>query len=95
MVPVPTEAIPDAFTKHIDPAGAAAMRMMAARAMAPIPPKVLVPIVYQLLMDADSKIAAAAQKTFTKLDDKLLLPVAGEALPGQVLDCLLYTSRCV
>jgi hypothetical protein len=64
--------------------------MMAARAMAPIPPRALIPIIYQLHLDPDPKIAAAAVKSFANLDDKLLAPVLGDALPTQVLEALAH-----
>jgi hypothetical protein len=88
LVPLPDDAIPPAFRKAVDAQSPAPGRMMAARAMAPIPPRALVPIVYQLLMDPDAKIAAAAWKTFSSLDEKLVGPVLGEAMPGQVLEAL-------
>jgi hypothetical protein len=90
LVPLPDDAIPAAFKKAVDPTGPAPGRMMAARAMAPIPPRALIPIVYQLLMDPDAKIAAAAWKTFSTLDEKLVSPVLGDALPGQVLEALAH-----
>jgi hypothetical protein len=90
LVPLPPGAIPAAFAKAVDPAGPAPGRMMAARAMAPIPPKALVPIIYQLHLDPDPKIAAAAAKSFANLDDKLLAPVLGDALPSPVLEALAH-----
>ena len=90
LVPLPDDAIPAAFRKAADPTAPAPGRMMAARAMAPIPPRALVPIVYQLMMDPDAKIAAAAAKTFNSLDDKLVLPVLTENLPAQVLEALAH-----
>jgi hypothetical protein len=90
LVPLPPGAIPPAFAKAVDPAGPAPGRMMAARAMAPIPPKALIPIIYQLHLDPDPKIAAAAAKSFANLDDKLLAPVLGDPLPAQVLEALAH-----
>jgi hypothetical protein len=90
LIPLPDDAIPAAFKKAADPTAAAPGRMMAARAMAPIPPRALVPIIYQLLMDPDPKIAAAAWKSFNSLDEKLVSPVLGDALPGQVLEALAH-----
>ena len=78
LVPLPAGAIPDQFAKSADPSSPPPMRMMAARAMAPIPPKYLVPIIYQLMMDPDPKIAAAAEKSFRTLDEKLLTPVIAD-----------------
>src|SRR5688572_29572354 len=65
LIPLARDAVPPAFAKAVDPTQPAPGRMMAARAMAPIPPKALVPILYQLHMDPDPKIAAAAAKTFS------------------------------
>jgi hypothetical protein len=91
LVPLPPGAIPDGFAKNVDPASPAPMRMMAARAMAPIPPKALVPVIYQLMMDPDEKIAAAAKKSFRALDDKLLTPALAEPLAPQILEALCHT----
>jgi hypothetical protein len=90
LVPLASGAIPAAFAKAVDPAGPLPGRMMAARAMAPIPPRALIPIIYQLHLDPDPKIAAAAAKSFSSLDDKLLAPVLGEPLPSQVLEALAH-----
>ncbi len=90
LIPLLKDAIPAAFQKAMDPTGPAPGRMMAARAMAPIPPKALVPIIYQLMMDPDPKIAAAAHKTFMTMDEKLVAPVLADPLPGQVLGALAH-----
>ena len=90
--PLPPGYIPEQFAKSCDPTSPPPMRMMAARAMAPIPPKHLVPIIYQLMMDPDPKIAAAAQKSFRSLDDKLLNPIVADTnVPPQLLDALCHT----
>lgn len=92
LEPLPPGFIPDQFAKSADPSSPPPMRMMAARAMAPIPPKHLVPIIYQLMMDPDPKIAAAAVKSFRGLDDKLLNPIIGDPnVPPQILDALCHT----
>lgn len=90
LIPLPPGAVPPAFAKAVDPSGPAPGRMMAARGMAPIPPKALVPIIYQLIMDPDPKIAAAAAKSFSNLDEKLVSPVLSDPLPGQVLGALAH-----
>lgn len=90
LIPLGPGAIPPAFAKAVDPSGPAPGRMMAARGMAPIPPKALIPIIYQLIMDPDPKIAAAAAKSFNNLDEKLVAPVLSDALPGQVLGALAH-----
>ncbi|HEY4223997.1 MAG TPA: hypothetical protein VGO62_21725 [Myxococcota bacterium] len=92
LEPIVSGYIPEQFAKSCDPASPPPMRMMAARAMAPIPPKNLVPIIYQLMMDPDPKIAAAAEKSFRGLDDKLLGPIVGDVnVPPQLLSALCHT----
>lgn len=92
LEPLPPGFVPEQFAKSADPSSPPPMRMMAARAMAPIPPKHLVPIIYQLMMDPDPKIAAAATKTFKSLDDKLVNPIVADAnVPPQLLDALCRT----
>ncbi len=92
LVPLASGAIPEQFEKNCDPASPAPVRMMAARAMAPIPPKILVPIIYQLMMDPDPKIAAAAEQSFRTLDDKLLAPVLIDPnVAPQILEALCHT----
>jgi hypothetical protein len=92
LVPLPEGTIPEQFAKSCDPTSPPPMRMMAARAMAPIPPKNLVPIIYQLMMDPEPKIAAAAEKSFRGLDDKMLTPVLSDpSLPEQILEALCHT----
>jgi len=90
LVPLPPGAIPAAFSRAVDPASPAAGRMMAARAMAPIPPRALVPIIYQLHLDPDPMVAAAAAKSFANLDERLIAPVLGDALPAPVLEALAH-----
>ncbi len=90
LIPLAADVVPAAFKKAVDPAAPAPGRMMAARGMAPIPPKSLVPIVYQLMMDPDAKIAAAAYKTFTTFDEKIVGPALGDTLPAQVLEALAH-----
>ena len=90
LVPLPQTAIPAAYAKSVDPNSPVPQRMMAARAMVPIPPKVLVPVLYQLIMDSDAKVAAAAHHTFVHLDEKLAGPAVSEPLPPQVLEALAH-----
>ena len=91
LEPLPEGYLPDAFAKSCDPASPAPMRMMAARAMAPIPPKYLVPIIYQLMMDPDAKIAAAAEKSFRAIDDKLVAPIVQDGMvPPPLLGALCF-----
>jgi hypothetical protein len=90
LIPLNKDAIPPVFAKSFDPTAPAQGRMMAARGMAPIPPRALVSIIYALIMDPDPKIAATAAKTFSTLDEKIVAPVLSDPLPGQVLGALAH-----
>ncbi len=92
--PVPLEPaqIPEKFAKHVDPTSPPPMRMMAARAMVPMGPKEMVPIVYQSMLDADPKIGALARKTFAAFDDRILNAVlSDQALPMQILHAFCFS----
>lgn len=92
LLPLEPSQIPEKFAKHVDPASPPPMRMMAARAMVPMGPKEMVPIVYQLTMDPDAKIGALAKKTFAGFDDRILNAVLGDAsLPPQILHAFCVT----
>lgn len=92
LQPLDASLIPEKFAKHVDPTSPPPMRMMAARAMVPMGPKEMVPIVYQLTMDPDPKIAALARKTFAGFDDRILGGVVGDAsLPPAILHAFCAT----
>jgi hypothetical protein len=92
LEPLPPGTLVEPFSKSASPDAPPPMRMMAARAMAPIPPKHLVPIIYALMSDPDPKIAAAATKTFYGLDEKLLTPALNESLPAALLVALAHVT---
>ena len=50
--------LPDAHKKHLDPASPLPMRMMAAKGMAPLPPKEMVIVTAGLAIDASESLAA-------------------------------------
>jgi hypothetical protein len=52
--------------------------MMAARGMAPMPPKDLVTTQFVLTFDADEKVRAAAEKSLTELDQRIANAVLGD-----------------
>jgi hypothetical protein len=64
------------------------MKMMAARGLAPLPrPADLVSVLYQLSLDAEAPIKAAAQKSAAELPDKVLTgALADTGLDPRVLD---------
>jgi len=67
-------------------AGPPPVRTMAAKGMAPLPPRELVTALYALSLDSDGAIVGAARETAARLPDQLLTGVLGEALDPRVLD---------
>ena len=68
--------------------GAGPLKMMAARGLAPLPrPGDLITVLYQLTLDDDAKIKAAAGKSAAELPDKVLTGALADAsLDPRVLD---------
>lgn len=65
------------------------VKMMAARGMAPMPPAMLLCVLYGLAYDADAPLREAAAKTLAALPEPVLQGALGSAdLPGFVLDDL-------
>jgi hypothetical protein len=92
--PAPIESFSAPVQKAI--AAPAPLRMMAARGMAPLPPPVLVTVVYLTQYDADESLAAAAKATFAKLPPPVLdAALATTDLSPAVLDalCESYAHR--
>lgn len=82
---LPPPFMTDAVKKHTGGAPAP-LKMMAAKGLAPLPPKDLVHVVYLLTGDADAKIAEAAQKSFGAFPERILAAVLGERIAPPVLD---------
>lgn len=73
--------------KHVDPASPPPLRMMAAKAMAPMPPLELASALYQLRFDPESRIRDAATQSLGELPGDILDAVVGAtALDPRVLD---------
>lgn len=68
--PVPRESFAEPVQKALN--APPALRMMAARGMAPLPPAVLVAVLYLTQFDADAALATAAKATFDKLPGPVL-----------------------
>jgi hypothetical protein len=85
--------LPEAQRKHLDPAGPAPARMMAAKGMAPLPPRDMVIVLIGLTADADAKLAEAAVASLKKLPDKILGGVLDGDLPPVALGALAETVR--
>lgn len=84
--PLDPAALSDAAKKALG--GAGPLKLMAARGLAPLPrPADLASVLYQLALDADATVAAAADKTAGELPEKILAgALADPALEPRVLD---------
>jgi hypothetical protein len=65
--------IPDDALRNIDPGSPPQMRMMAAMGTLPVPPRVLMSILYVLMGDPDEKVAATAKDSLLGMPTKLLV----------------------
>ncbi len=83
LEPLEARALPAAVASLV--AGATAVKLMAARGMAPLRPAELTIAVYQLSFDADAAVKAAAEAAPGSLPDKIVLGPLGELLPAPVL----------
>jgi len=89
--PLDPSTLSPAAQKALGPGPA---RMMAARGMAPLPPADQVSVLYQLSLDADAALSAAARSTATGLPEKLLAGALGDAkLDPRVLDFFAQLGR--
>lgn len=78
------ESLGEQYHKHLAPSGGPA-RMMAARGMAPLPPRELLIVLCGLSIDSDEKLSTAAITSLGKLPDDLLAPALGGDLPPLAL----------
>ena len=74
-----------AHRKPLDPASPMPARMMAARGMAPLPPREMVMVLAGLSLDTDAALADAARASLAKLPDKFYDTALAGALPGAAL----------
>ena len=58
--------------KHVDPGAPAPLRMMAAKALVPLPPPDMITALFLLTSDADEKVRATAVESASKLPDRIL-----------------------
>ena len=75
--------------QHVDPASPGPMRMMAAKGLAPLPPRELVIVLCGFTYDENEKFVAAATKSIAELPDKILGPALDAGLPAAALDRLV------
>lgn len=74
-----------AHRKALDPASPMPARMMAARGMAPLPPREMVMVLAGLSLDTDTALADAARASLVKLPDKIYDTALAAALPAAAL----------
>ena len=82
----PLEQLPPAVERAAGAAAPAAMKLMAARGMAPLPPAELVVAIYQLGFSAEETVREAAMKSAADLPDAVLQGALAAALDPRVLD---------
>ena len=58
--------------KHVDTSAPAPLRMMAAKALVPLPPPDMITALFLLTSDADEKVRTTAVESATKLPDRIL-----------------------
>ncbi len=58
--------------KHVDPSAPVPLRMMAAKALVPLPPPDMITALFLLTGDADEKVRTTAEDSASKLPDRIL-----------------------
>jgi len=86
--PLPLDALPEQFRRHIDPNSPPPLRLMAAQGLVPMPPGSLVTALYMLAADADDTVASTADSTLQDLPSGILGSALAEPLDIRVLDAL-------
>jgi hypothetical protein len=77
--PIDLEAASEQVRRHAGPKTPPALRMMAARGLAPMAPRDLVTAQFVLTFDADPKVAETAEASLQKLDARLANAVLSDA----------------
>ena len=90
--PLPLEALPSNFQKHVDPKAPIPLRMMGAKALVPMAPKEMCTALFMLTFDPDQNVRETAEKTVSGLPDRILsVALRDETLDPPVLDS--FASR--
>lgn len=69
--PITDEFLPDNMKKHVDPKAPVPLRMMAAKALVPLPPSDMLSALFMLAFDPDPGVRETAQKTAANLPDRI------------------------
>jgi len=86
------EALPAQHQKHLDPAGPAPGKMMAAKGILPLPPRESVIVLCGLTFDAAPEVVTSARASLGKLPDKILAAAIDGGLPPAALGILAPLS---
>ena len=87
--PINAEFLPPNMRKHVDPAAPTPLRMMAAKAMIPLPPADMLGILFMLTFDADAGVRETAAKTAAALPDRFSAGLRDEGVAAPVLGWFL------
>ena len=82
------EQMSEGLRKVVGPGAPAALKMMAARGLAPLKPAEQVTALYQIWLEPDEALRQAASKSATELGDKVLTTALAETLDPRVLHFL-------
>ncbi len=82
------EQMSEGLRKVVGPGAPAALKMMAARGLAPLKPAEQVTALYQISLEPDEALKAAATKSASELADRVLTTALSEALDPRVLHFL-------
>ena len=85
---IPPEGLSPAALKFAGPEAPAGAKMMAARGLAPLPPKDMLSAIAALLGDASESVASAARATLKGLPDRIIEGALGDKLHAAVLHVL-------
>jgi hypothetical protein len=87
VCPLPLDALPPNFQKHVDPKAPVPLRMMGAKALVPMAPKEMCTALFMLTFDPDEKVREAASKSLNGLPDRILsVALRDETIEAPVLD---------
>jgi hypothetical protein len=86
LTPFSVDELSEPLKKALGPGAPAAIKLMAARGLAPLGPRDLATALFQLSLEVEPALAEVARKTAQSLPDKVLQAALGEALDGRVLD---------
>lgn len=82
--------IPEGMRKHVAADAPARGKLAVARGMLPMPPKVLLSMMYLLVGDADSKVAGAAEEGITAMPAERMVPLLDSETHPKILEFLAY-----